>query len=79
MNELTSALLDQAARDGLIVVAQERDNSGSDDWREIDYVPPMPADIAAENAIYGWAKYRVIARKHNDDELAAAASASFTE
>lgn len=77
MNELTSALLDQAERDGLIVVVQRRDNSDSDDWTEISYADP--SELNAQNALYGWAKYRAIARKPNDDEIADSIGEQFAE
>ena len=68
MNELRAKLLDQVERDGMIVVVQGRRNSQSRDWDEIDYV--APSEVESENVVYGWRKYRVIARKPTDDELA---------
>lgn len=78
MSELTSKLLDQAVRDGLVIVTQERDRNDPDNnWREIDYVQPTEAE--SENALYGWAKYRVVARKPTDAETADCIGETFAE
>src|SRR5215471_14454605 len=57
--------------------ARARQKRPRHNWREIDYVQPTEAE--SENALYGWAKYRVVARKPTDAETADCIGETFAE